>query len=387
MTNWQLLKNKLTGELFPFAYDIYFSLYSENQRYSKIKILLNAFKSIVLNLLATKEQNFSLENEEVLFIDTKHFPVYSNFQYFIQRHENKTFSIISLENLEFKNKMMNLQKIHLYFKDFISLFKRSLVIQKKILKKLSFESMIEKSIIFLLIYKNLILLNKFTKIKGIKSIYFGHNSSTLVSLIYHNIKNIHSITIQHGLPVETYFPIQSNQYLVWDEYSKNKFILNKVDESTLKIESCPRFDCYIGFQKKLFSDTRITYFTQINSPEVSTKKQLKSLYDFVLKIKDIQGIKLFIRPHPSDNIKMIKAILEDVIDYDIYLGNLKEVFQNTDIAVSLYSTVLYEAKILKIQTIQIYIENENYVIFDFVDKIICNFEEITFKDILGIKHV
>jgi hypothetical protein len=380
MTSWSKLKNKLKPDLFPYAYDIYFSLYSENKRYSKIRILLSLIKSILSNIILIDKNTQCIKND-VLFMDTKHYPVFSNFQYFEKKHD-KEFCKLTLEDMGQKNEI-NIQKRYIDLNYYFVSIKDTINIYKRIVACVPFDTLLSRLIVFLIIYRNLILFKKFNTICAIQKLYFGHNSSTLVSLIYHFRKDIDTITIQHGLPVETYFPIQSKKYLIWDEYSLEKFRLNGVNEKDLILENCPRFDIYKHFKKQPSESIRITYFTQINSPEVSTDIQIRTLVKFAKKIRVLNKIKFYVRPHPSDNIKLIKESLDDIIDYNIKEDDIINVFSNTDVAVSLYSTVLYEAKMLNIRTIQIYLKNENYSLFDFVDLNISDLEDFQIVNITG----
>ena len=180
---------------------------------------------------------------------------------------------------------------------------------------------------------------------------YSFTSSILTK--YCNNNGIMHINVMHG---DKFYYIRDsffkfNKCYIWDEHYKKLFINLKAEPNQFEIEIPKNFIIpseVINKRKKIYN---LTYYLQDDE-----ENNLKLIRENLRKIKT--KFNITVRPHPRycDEKKIIKYFNEFQIENSSKV-NINESIANTDYAVSLYSTVLFQA----------YYNNKKIIIDDLID--------------------
>lgn len=185
--------------------------------------------------------------------------------------------------------------------------------------------------------------------------------------------NIMHINIMHGEKLlyirDTFF--QFDRCYVWDAHYLQLFKKLRAEQSQFIIE--PLYE-NLKITENKPCQYKLTYY--LNGDE--TKNNLIAL-DSIIKSTRISPTKINIRPHPLyGDINLVKNTLKE---YNIELPNqieIQESIRRTEFIVSLFSTVLYQAYLMKKTTvIDDLLNKENYLNLKKLDYIMIN--KCTFK--------
>jgi len=137
-----------------------------------------------------------------------------------------------------------------------------------------------------------------------------------------NNKNIATFFVEHSITKEndgfTYnYPLISDYVMVYGKMSKNWYLRRGVEEDRIVVSGQPRYDNLFGSIGGVESDTtkrvekkrnkiRVMLATQPFEKAV-LKRQVKSVCNELSSIK--KGIELCIKPHPRDDVKLIKNFI------------------------------------------------------------------------------
>ncbi|MDI6723949.1 MAG: hypothetical protein QMD61_04830 [Methanobacterium sp.] len=186
--------------------------------------------------------------------------------------------------------------------------------------------------------------------------------------------------IQHGTYQSDYLP--NGRYVdylfVWGEYFKNIYVENRIIKpSNVKILGYP-------FQIKKYDNPnnvkKIVIFLGQNL-EVFNKDLIYNKVETVINIQKIcesLNFDFFYRPHPGDNLKLLKSELKD-IKFTPTGETLDETLKKGDVFISFNSTTLIEANLyhkLGIQLKSYDLPTDNFEDIGACSKTVNTFEEL-----------
>jgi hypothetical protein len=166
--------------------------------------------------------------------------------------------------------------------------------------------------------------------------------------------NIPTVEIQHGIYMSDFLPTgrEVDYVFVWGQYFKDIYLKNKIKRpDQLKILGYPfPINKYgsINKGKKLvtyFGQNFELYDKELFSIKIETIRNLK-------KICDNLNFDFIYRPHPGDNLGLLKPMLEN-INFTPSKETLQETIKKGDIFISFNSTTLIEANLHSKLSIQL----------------------------------
>jgi len=185
-------------------------------------------------------------------------------------------------------------------------------------------------------------------VKNYKAIFYSYIDDTLTETlsIY---PSVNKVSLQYELIypgcIYYFYKNNTNIELVWNEYSKK--VLEKYynyPKDKVYIIGNVRFK-KIKKDKKNRKKINIVFFTQNPFPEAL------NMFIKATKYTHNKKLRFFIKPHPFDDIKIIKEKLEKLNLHNkikIIEGTLEDAFKIADLCISYNSTTLLEANFNKI---------------------------------------
>lgn len=182
---------------------------------------------------------------------------------------------------------------------------------------------------------------------------------------------IPTVEIQHGIyKANSVIPtgIHADYVFVWGKYFKNLYVDGKIrDSSAIKIlgypyeindihreSEKPKVVCYLGQN-----------FEEFNEELIKVKKDSLS---YINSTCNELGFNFVYRPHPRDNLELLKSELPDV-EFTSKNESLMSTFDKGDIFISFNSTSLVEAALHSKLCIQL--KNYPLIVEDFEELGIC----------------
>jgi hypothetical protein len=188
--------------------------------------------------------------------------------------------------------------------------------------------------------KGIVLHNDFTTL-----------SRTFVQAAQH--RGIREYTLQHGFPSMEYFPTYSRHYLVWGPYFKRYMASNGALAETLPVVGAPRLDYLTSGQLKEWPacSPRLLFLSQTHSPLFTHEEHL-TILRMLNQATSKHPLKIKLHPQEAAGIyanfpNLRRCILPAQT-------SLKEALAQHDVAISVNSTALCEAMLMRRVALQIY---------------------------------
>ena len=242
-------------------------------------------------------------------------------------------SILSIKNLVLASKI--LAEVKIIDPNFSIMEKFSIFIQ--ILKVLSYEEC----------YQQILSRNS----KSLLTLCDANLNEQVATRVA-NQKQIETFTLQHGTPNPLWFPIVSDNFLVWNEHYKSISInMYGVEKSKIKVIGNPLFETNRKIKRKESIFT-ITYIVT-NWGEVENKE----LFRAITILSKIPGILLQIKLRPNSSLSMLSLYKSWVDEGDfrnvkiVHEEGINDVLLRTDLLITFNSGVAIEGMGFEIPTI------------------------------------
>ncbi|UTB33110.1 MAG: UDP-N-acetylglucosamine 2-epimerase [Methanobacterium sp. ERen5] len=179
-------------------------------------------------------------------------------------------------------------------------------------------------------------------------------SSVRIDVLYCKKKVIPHFEVQHGMYTTNSLMAMplSDKIFVWGEATKNALIEAGANNDQMKVTGSPKYDSLIlrsnDYNKYVINhyDKTILFATQ-PVPSNITLQIINKIGSF---LKEKEGIRLKVKPHPSENAEYYKGFVKHFADDNINVTDNNEdmidLILNADVIIIISSTVGIEAAIL-----------------------------------------